>query len=121
MKIVKNIIENEKLDVKIPIRTIERIIRVYYNGEISKNTCIEVRNLIDKTTHKIAELIVGEFQQYNLLRERQGLPSLKRLNLDVVLKQQNQLYKLINYIVVGEVGQYNSETTFSEAGVRIYA
>lgn len=106
--------DNQKPIMGIPLKPIKRILKRYYGGEISEDTCNEVRNLLNKIAHVVAVSIIGEFEKNNSLRVCQGLPKLKRLNIAAIIKRQCQIFKLLDDIAIGEVGQCNSETTFQK-------
>ena len=93
---------------EISLKSIKRIIKIYYNGEITTKTCIYVRNLVLNYTECLIEECVKEFEDYNLRRKKHNLPILKRLNTSVFVNFSDKIYKPLVDKNNGEVGQSNN-------------
>ncbi|MCJ7571998.1 MAG: hypothetical protein MUO82_09010 [Candidatus Thermoplasmatota archaeon] len=91
----------------IPLKTIKRIMKKYYNGGITTNTCNYVRDLVLNFAEDVSKECVKEFDDYNMRRREHNLPVLKRLDTSVFVDLNNKIYKHIFNKIFGEVGQDN--------------
>lgn len=109
----RNIQKNIELPINrqsfrnIPLKPIKHILKAYYKGEISNAACIDVRNLLLDIIGYLAEETVKEFENYNIMRLKQGLPPLKRLNSFVFREVRDRFFKSIGVVNMGEVGKCN--------------
>lgn len=92
---------------EIPLKPIKRILKKYYNGEITTNSCIYVRDLVLNFTEYVIEECVKEFEDYNIRRQEHNLPVLKRLDTSVFVDFSDKIYKSLLNKTFGEVGQSN--------------
>ena len=63
---------------ELPLKTIKRIIKEHWDGEITQECCVYVRDVLLDIIHSLAEESVKEFEDFNKRRKLQGLPILKR-------------------------------------------
>jgi hypothetical protein len=92
---------------EIPLKTIKRILKNHYNGEITKDACIYVRNYVVNIVNYFAEEAKTEFKEYNRLREIHNLPVLKRLDKQIFVTISDKIFKPVKNNKIGKVGQYN--------------
>ena len=92
---------------EFPIKPIKRILKRYYQGEISIDTCIYVRDVLLNFTEYLAFEGVKEFGEYNQRRKMQGLPVLKRLDRSTFVNIGSKIFNLLIDINIGEVGECN--------------
>jgi len=92
---------------EFPIKPIKRILKRYYQGEISIDTCIYVRDVLLNFTEYLAFEGVKEFGEYNQRRKMQGLPVLKRLDRSTFVNIGSKIFNLLMDINIGEVGECN--------------
>ena len=92
---------------EFPIKPIKRILKRYYQGEISTDTCIYVRDVLLNFAEYLAFEGVKEFEEYNRRREMQGLPSLKRLDRSVFVDIRSKIFNRLGDYNIGEVGECN--------------
>lgn len=92
---------------ELPLKPIKRIIKNHYNGEISKEACIYVRDyLLDVINYSVEEA-VKEFNEYNRLRKMHKLPVLKRLDKQIFVTILDKIYIPGENNIIGKVGKYN--------------
>jgi len=92
---------------EFPIKPIKRILKRYYQGEISTDTCIYVRGVLLNFTEYLAFEGVKEFGEYNQRRKMQGLPVLKRLDRSAFESTRSKVFNLLRDNNIGEVGECN--------------
>ena len=104
---------------KIPLNTVKNIISDYWEGDISQECVNEVSGIISNFIDMLLQEGVNEFRDYNGRRRLQGLPELKRLQGSTFIKLSNQVFNQLPDFKLGEVGQHNIDTTFSEADIEV--
>ena len=120
----RNIQKNIELPINrqpfrnIPLKPIKHILKTYYKGEISNAACIDVRNLLLDIIGYLAEETVKEFENYNIMRLKQGLPPLKRLNSFVFREVRDRFFKSIGVVNMGEVGKQNETLLCPKDGAK---
>jgi len=91
----------------LPLKTVKRIMKEQWDGEISHDACVYVRDYVYDVICEIVEESVYEFEEINNRRVQHGLPSLKRLDRSsfqgVSSKYSQQICN------DGEIGQSNRE------------
>jgi len=92
---------------ELPLKPLKRILKNYYNSEISENVFECFRNVLLNISCELAEAAVKEFNAYNENRMLQGLPRVKRLNKISLEKGIKKLFNRIGYNNNGEVGKYD--------------
>jgi hypothetical protein len=97
--------KNDNNISKFPVKPIKRIIKKYYHGEVTKDSCIYVRNLILDIVEYYVEECVEEFNSYNRRRQEQNLPVLKRLDKFVFVNISDKVFKPVMYKNIGKVGR----------------
>ena len=102
----------------LPVKPIKRILKKYYGGEISDETCVYVRDLLLQFTELLAEEAVKEFENYNIMRLDQGLPPFKRLNSFVFREVRDRFFKSIGVVNMGEVGKQNETLLCPKDGAK---
>jgi len=89
---------------EFPLKPIKRILKRYYQGEISTDTCIYVRDVLLNFTEYLAFEGVKEFGEYNQRRKMQGLPVLKRLDRSVFVDIGSKIFNRLRDYNIGKVG-----------------
>lgn len=92
---------------EFPLKPIKRILKRYYQGEISTDTCIYVRDVLLNFTEYLAFEGVKEFGEYNQRRKMQGLPVLKRLDRSTFVNIGSKIFNRLRDYNIGEVGKCN--------------
>jgi len=92
---------------KFPLKPIKRILKRYYQGEISTDACVYVRDVLLVFTEYLAREGVMEFEEYNKRRVIQGLPLLRRLDRSAFESSRSKIFNLLKYNNIGEVGECN--------------
>ena len=90
-----------------PIKTIKRIIKRKWDGEISHKACVYVRDFVYDVICDFVEKGVAEFEEINGRREQHGLPRLKRLDISA-FRDVNSLYSQ-QISKDGRIGRRNKE------------
>lgn len=90
-----------------PIKPVKKILKHYYNGEISVESLVYVRDILIDFTNLLAEQTVKVFDEMNEQREKSGIPSLKRLDKKSFEKVWKNIYKEVIHKNIGEVGNHN--------------
>ena len=102
----------------LPLKSIKNILRGYYEGEISIETAILLRNVLQEIADYLAAETVREFHNQNHIREIQGLSPLKRLDkTSLKTVWESILNQITNKNTNGEVGKHN-RTLLCQDGVR---
>jgi len=78
------------------LRTTRAIIKKYYQGEISDETVIHLRNKLIDITQTIASIAVKKFNEKNKLRKNLGLKPKKRLDKTSFKNITDNILKDIN-------------------------
>lgn len=92
---------------EFPIKPIKRILKKYYNGDISMDACVYVRDVLLEFTEYLALEGVMEFEEYNGRRAIQGLPLLRRLDRTAFESTRSKVFNLLKDNNIGEVGECN--------------
>ncbi len=92
---------------KFPLKPIKRILQRYYQGEISMDACVYVRDVLLVFTEYLAKDGVMEFEEYNKRRVIQGLPLLRRLDRTAFESSRRKIFNLLRDNNIGEVGECN--------------
>ena len=92
---------------EFPLKPIKRILKRYYQEEISMDACVYVRDVLLNFTEYLAREGVMEFEEYNRRRVIQGLPLLKRLDRSTFVDTRRKIFNLLKDNNIGEVGEYN--------------
>jgi hypothetical protein len=100
-----------------PIKPIKHILKNYYNGEISEDTCYYVRDILLKFTEILAKEAVKEFKNSNNVRQKYGIPKIKRLDKASFIEIWDRLFKIINIPNMGKVGK-NNKILLCQDGVK---
>lgn len=100
---------------KLPLKLIRRTLKEYVKGEITQESIIYVRDILDNVLCQLGEDSIKELDKSNRLRQIQGLPKLKRYPVSVFIKLSDELFNQPPDFNDGDTGHYNSETVFSEA------
>ena len=100
---------------KLPLKLIRRTLKEYVKGEITQESIIYVRDVLDNVLCQLGEDSIKELDKSNRLRQIQGLPKLKRYPVSVFIKLSDELFNQPPDFKFGEAGQYNNETVCSEA------
>jgi len=92
---------------ELPLKTIKRIIKEHWDGEITQECCVYVRDVLLDVIHSLAEESIIEFEEFNKRRKLQRLPALKRLD-KTAFTSANSIYsqQICN---TGKIGQNNKE------------
>ena len=90
-----------------PIKPVKKILKQYYNGEISTESLVYVKDILIEFTNFLAKQAVQEFYMLNQTRVRNGLTSLKRLDKLSFKIVWERTYKQITDKNIGEVGNHN--------------
>ena len=104
---------------KLPLNTVKNVISEYWDGEISQECVNDVSEIISNFIDMLIREGVKEFKDYNGRRRIQGLPELKRLQSSVFMKFADELLKPTPDFKLGEVGNYNRNTTFPTEAVEV--
>ena len=104
---------------KIPLNTVKNIISDYWEGDISQECVENVSEIISNFIDMLIQEGVNEFKDYNGRRRLQGLPELKRLQGSTFIKLSDELFKPTPDFKLGEVGNYNRNTTFPTEAVEV--
>lgn len=102
----------------LPVKPIKRILKKFYEGEISDETCVYVRDLLLQFTELLAEEAVKEFQNNNIERLNRGLPQLKRLHKSSFIDIWDRFFKSLNVPNMGEVGKQNETLLCPKDGAK---
>lgn len=97
----------ENYTPKIPIKPIKNIIKKYYKGEISEDACYYVRDNLLQLTEFITQEAIKEFEKTNNIRQKHGMPQLKRLDKTSFVYILDSFLKKTDILDMGEVGQDN--------------
>ena len=92
---------------EFPIKPIKRILKKYYDGEISTDACVYVRDVLLVFTEYLAREGVMEFEEYNRRRVIQGLLVLRRLDRTAFKSSRSKIFNLLKINNIGEVGVCN--------------
>ncbi len=92
---------------EFPLKPIKRILKRYYQGEISRDACDCVRDVLLNFTEYLAQEGVMEFEEYNKRRVIQGLPLLRRLDRSAFESARSKVFNLLRDNNIGEVGNLN--------------
>ena len=92
---------------EFPLKPIKRILKRYYQGEISMDACVYVRDVLLNFTEYLAREGVMEFEEYNRRRVIQGLPLLRRLDRSAFESARSKVFNLLRDNNIGEVGECN--------------
>ena len=104
---------------KISKRLVKRILKEYWDGEISKDLCIFVKDYLDELTHKIIKELVAETQRENRLRQVQNLPEMKRIALSTFKSLLAKVNKQTSINLTGNIGELNKNTMLVEAEAEV--
>ena len=91
------------------LKPIKKILKIYYDGEISDEAVIYIRDILLYITHFIGKEGVEEFKNNNIARTKQGLPPYKRLDVTAFKEVWGRFFKFLNDSKFGKVGQFNDE------------
>jgi len=92
---------------EFPLKPIKRILKKYYQGEISTDACIYIRDLLLDVTEYLANQGIKEFVEYNCRRQEHNLPVLKRLDKSVFIDISDKIFNAVRNNNIGEVGKCN--------------
>ena len=92
---------------KLPLKTVKKIMKQHWDGEISYDACVYVRDYVYDVICYIVEEGVSEFEDINNRREKHGLPRLKRLDKSS-FEGVSSIYSQ-QICIDGEIGQSNRE------------
>jgi len=94
----------------LPLKMVKRIMKEQWDGEISYDACVYVRDVLYDVLCDIIEFGVYEFEEVNNCRKQHGLPRLKRLDKSS-FSGVSSLYSqyICNY---GKIGQVNRDLLF---------
>lgn len=92
-----------------PIKPLKKILKQNYNGEISTESLVYVKDILIEFTNFLAKQAVEEFHMMNKRRVKNGLSPLKRLDRTSFKIVWERIYKQIEDKNMGEVG--NNETS----------
>ncbi len=98
---------------KIPLRTVKRIIKENWDGEISQDCCVYVKDFLMSVLQDLIECSIQEFEEKNVKRKQQRLPELKRIDANCFIKVANRLYTLNSLVIQGDVEQSSREPNCS--------
>ena len=101
----------------LPYKTVKKILKEYVKGEVTHESVIYVKDLLEDISKLIATRSIKEFEEYNHLREIQKLPKLKRIPSSIYLRLCEGLYKCVVDFKLGAKGQHNRETFVSSKQV----
>ena len=92
---------------RFSLKTIKRILKNYYQGEISGDVYVYIRDIIEEKLQRLINDGLKEFEEINNKRKKQGLPKFKRLNLSAFINVKYLTSRQIRNN--GIIGQSNSE------------
>lgn len=105
---------------EIPINLVKRILKERSKGNVSLESVIYVRDLIQDILDKLADASIIEFEELNRYRQIQKLPKLKRYPVSVFINLSDELFKPTVVNKSEEIGEMNNNTIFStEAGIEV--
>ena len=92
---------------KYALKPIKKILKIFYDGEISDETVIYIRDILLHITYFIGKEGVEEFKNNNIARTKHGLPPYKRLDVTAFKEVWDRFFKSIEVTNMGEVVQVN--------------
>ena len=96
-------------------RNIKRTIQKYWNGDVTEETINEINQECESIVNERIKSKVQDFKAFNEKRCFHGLPKLKRFDLAIFKKFLLKHKIPVTSFVVGELGEVNKNTSFSEA------
>ena len=91
-----------------PLKPIKKLLKNYYDGDISLESVIFTRDVLMIVTKYLAVEASKEFKERNKTRQIQGLPQLKRLDIISIKKIWERIKNQLNdNNIVDEVGKSN--------------
>jgi len=91
----------------LPLKTVKRIMKEQWDGEISHDACVYVRDYVYDVICIIVVEGINKFEDVNYRRYQQGLPNLKRLDKSAFLNVNSLYSQQISNS--GEIGRSNKE------------
>ena len=99
----------------LPLKPIKRILKNYYDGDITLESVIFTRDVLMIVTKYLATEASKEFIERNKIRQIQGLPQLKRLDIIYIKTVGEKILNLINnQFTQDEVGESNRKLLYQD-------
>ena len=101
---------------KLPLKVIKERLKKYYNGEISLEAVIEVREIIEYVLNIIAESGAKEFQIRNRRLQEENQPIIKRLDDSIFITISETLFIGLSDNFNGSQRKINVYSDSTDAG-----
>ncbi len=104
---------------KLPLNSIRRSLKDCVNCDLTQESIVYVRDTIDNLLFQLGEDSIKELDELNRSRQIQRLPKLKRCPVTIFIKLLDELFKPTPDFNIGEVGNYNRNTTFPTEAIEV--
>ena len=104
---------------EISERLVKRICKKYVKAEVSKEGLCYLKEYLNSLLDEISISINEEFTNYNNQRQSYKISKAKRIDVFIIKKCLDELFITKHRFGNGDIGQGNSETMFSQAGMEI--
>lgn len=101
--------------LSISLNQVRKSVSQYWEGEISQDTIIYIRDILEDVLTQISKEVVREIEERNYIREKVNLPVKKRIKASSIKMISVKVYKSVDDSKCSEVGQNNRDTTLQEA------
>jgi hypothetical protein len=101
---------------KLPLKVIKDSLRKYYNGEISLNAVLEVREIVEYILDIVAESGAKEFHLRNRRLQEENQPIIRRLDDSIFITISETLFKGLDDSLYGSQRKINVYSDSTDAG-----
>lgn len=103
-----------KEEIKISRKLVKGIIKNITTLQISKDVIECICEILEQELNDLGNELSAKIKEENILREKSGLPKLKRIDINLFNNVSNRLNIAKSRFNFGDAGEHNIDTAFCQ-------